>query len=96
MFVLQEDDASPRPLQKAPISIRNSDYSLDEDTIRRVAQSLGDEWTKVATYLNIKKQRIQAILRNNTTGEEEDVKYDMLMTWMKKLPRSTNKVQSRS
>jgi hypothetical protein len=48
----------------------------------------------VAHYLNIKRQRIQAILRNNSTGDDEDIKYDMLMTWMKKVPRSANKVNA--
>ncbi|KAK2154994.1 hypothetical protein LSH36_251g00014 [Paralvinella palmiformis] len=53
--------------------------------------SLGDEWLRVAEHLNVKRQRIQAILRNNIHGDDDDVKYDMLLTWIKKVPRKFNK-----
>ncbi len=74
--------------------IRSPEDSLDEDMIRHISQSLGDEWQRVAHCLNVKRVRLQAILRNNKESEsaEEESKYDMIMSWLKKVPRSMNKV----
>ena len=52
---------------------------------------LGDEWRRVAHYLNVRRVRIQAIMRNNANDQENAV-MDMLLTWAKKVPRSVNKV----
>ena len=52
---------------------------------------LGDEWRRVGHYLNVRRVRIQAIMRNNANDQENAV-MDMLLTWAKKVPRSVNKV----
>ena len=50
----------------------------------------------LASQLNVKRMRIQAILRNNMSHEnaDDDAKFDMLMTWIKSVPRSLNKVRA--
>ena len=36
--------------------------------------------------------RIQAILRNNASKDQETAIYDMLVTWAKRIPKSISKV----
>ena len=79
---------------KAPVKIRASDDCLSEETLRIIADNLGEEWQRVAHYLNVKKMRIQAIMKNNLYKEADDTsKYDMLVTWIKKVPLRVNKVR---
>ena len=75
--------------------ILHSDDIVTEDTLRRLAGELGDEWQVLGPCLNVKRTRIQAILRNNALngeGGEDEAKFDMLMTWAKTVPKSMNKV----
>lgn len=59
-----------------------------------MASELGDEWKKLAQYLSLKSVRIQAILRqNNQNPEPKKIRYDMLVTWAKRVPRCLNKVR---
>ena len=67
---------------------------VDDDLLRNLAVDLGDEWRPLARSLNIKAGRIQAILRNNVNNEVEQSIYDMLLTWVKKIPRSMDKVRN--
>ena len=64
------------------------------DTLRHLSLELGDEWRKLAHQLNVKRVRVQAILRNTTLAGRsiDDAKYVMLLTWMKAAPRGMNKV----
>lgn len=65
-----------------------------EDILQYVASELGDEWKKLAQYLSLKSVRIQAILRqNNQNPEPKKIRYDMLVTWAKRVPRCLNKVR---
>lgn len=69
-------------------------YSTDVISLpylKHLSEELGDEWKKLASYLNVRRVRIQAIMRNNI-NESENAVYDMLVTWAKKVPRSVNKV----
>lgn len=64
-----------------------------KDVLMYLAGELGEEWKKLAMYLNLKSVRIQAILRqNNMNPDPRKVRYDMLVTWAKRIPRSVNKV----
>ncbi|XP_013383289.1 death domain-containing protein 1 [Lingula anatina] len=84
---------APKPLvQKAPVTFI-PDGPVDESVLRNIATDLGDEWKKVAHILNIRKSRVQAILRNNVNSDNEVAIYDMLITWAKKVPRSMDKVE---
>lgn len=84
-----------KAVTKVPLHIRNADDCLDEEALRHVSRSLGDEWHRVANQLNVKRVRLQAILRNNKEAQaaEEEVKYDMLLSWVKRVPRSMNKAE---
>ncbi|XP_046546528.1 death domain-containing protein 1-like [Haliotis rubra] len=79
---------------KAPITIHNTRDPVNEDYMHSLAAELGEEWRKVAHYLNVQRVRLQAILRNMQLGErsDEDAKFDMLMTWLKRAPKSCDKV----
>ncbi|XP_048251559.1 death domain-containing protein 1-like [Haliotis rufescens] len=85
----------PCPLPvKAPITIHNTRDPVNEDYMHSLAAELGEEWRKVAHYLNVQRVRIQAILRHMQLGErsDADAKFDMLMTWLKRAPKSSDKV----
>ena len=60
--------------------------------LRHLSAEMGDEWKKMAQILNIRRVRIEAILRNNVNSSTEQAVYDMLTTWAKRVPRSLNKV----
>ena len=66
---------------------------LDNDYLRHISSSLGDEWKLVAQQLGVRRMRIQAIMRNNVTQSNDAVIYDTLATWAKRIPRSINKVR---
>ncbi|XP_061190143.1 death domain-containing protein 1-like [Saccostrea echinata] len=86
-------EPSPVPVQ-APVVIRNDSDAVNDNLMRQLAAEMGDEWRKVASTLNISKARIQAIIRNAqiTDATDEDARFQMLMTWLKKMPKSIDKV----
>ena len=90
----QELPTEPQPVVKAPIIIKNMHDPINEDVLRDVALELGEEWRQIARLLNVRRVRIQAILRNNASQDhaDDENKYDMLLTWAKKVPRGYNKV----
>lgn len=81
-------------LSKAKVTLRNREDVINDDILASLARELGDEWKKLASVLNIKKMRIQAILRNNMANDktEDDAKFDMLVTWAKRVPKGMSKV----
>ena len=82
-----------RPLIRAPVVIKAGNDPITDDVLREISGDLGEEWQKVAHALNVRKVRIQAIMKKNITEEKDDeAKYDMLITWAKKVPRGLNKV----
>ena len=87
-------EPSPVPLQ-APVVIRNDSDPVNDDLMRHLAADMGDEWRKVAMTLNISRARIQAILRNTQISDstDEDTRYQMLITWLKKMQKSIDKVK---
>ncbi|XP_033724899.1 death domain-containing protein 1-like [Pecten maximus] len=78
----------------APVTIITTTDPVDDGLIRDLARDMGDEWKKVAHSLNVSRARIQAILRNVQVSDrsEEDARYEMLLNWLKKMPKSTDKV----
>lgn len=90
-------EPSPIPHQ-APVLIRNDSDPVNDDLMRQLAAEMGEEWRKIAITLNISKARIQAIIRNAqiTDSTDEDARYQMLITWLKKMPKSIDKVRDRS
>lgn len=52
---------------------------------------MGEEWKRLARYLNVKSVRLQAIMRQNVNNEQDCIIYDMLLTWAKRVPRSMDK-----
>lgn len=53
---------------------------------------LGKEWKDVAAQLNLKPMRIQAILRNHVNKDTAETRFDMLVTWAKRVPKAVDKV----
>ena len=73
--------------------IKPGNDPITDDILREISGDLGDEWQKLAHVLNVKKVRIQAIMKKNITEKKDDeAKYDMLITWAKKVPRGLNEV----
>ncbi|XP_064596326.1 death domain-containing protein 1-like [Liolophura sinensis] len=80
----------------AKFKIVNKSDPVDEDLVRYLAESLGDEWFKLAHQLNICHSRIQAIIRNAQAQDqtEDFAKYQMIMTWLKRAPKASNKIDT--
>ena len=65
---------------------------LTNGVLRLIAGMIGKEWKDVAAQLNLKPMRIQAILRNHMNKNTADTRFDMLVTWAKRVPKSVDKV----
>ncbi|XP_063405167.1 uncharacterized protein LOC134688398 isoform X2 [Mytilus trossulus] len=86
------DPEPPQPLNTAPVKI-HVEAPNTKDVLEFVANELGDEWKMLAQVLNLKSVRIQAILRQNTANPDpKKIRYDMLVSWAKRIPRSANKL----
>ena len=72
--------------------------AVDGDMLRHLASEIGDEWRRLAQSLGIRPVRQLAIIRSSNSAlgaaARRDVVYDMLTSWMKKMPRAANKVCS--
>lgn len=84
-------DTAPTPI-RAPINLR-SNLSMDQSLLQEIAAGLGDEWRRLASRLQVQHVRVQAILRVVQGGpdSEEQAKYEMLMTWLKRSPQAADK-----
>ena len=67
---------------------------VDDSTLHHLAAEVGDDWKRLATQLNLRRTRLQAILRNSVGKDQEAIIYEMLLSWAKRLPKSMNKVNS--
>ncbi|XP_050392130.1 uncharacterized protein LOC126810860 [Patella vulgata] len=92
MTIPKPEPEPPKPLLKAPLSIIK-EGPINEDVFRFISRELGDEWKQLAKYLNIRRMRIQAILRQNVNSERQQTIYDMLVSWAKRIPRAVDKVE---
>ncbi|VDH93408.1 Hypothetical predicted protein, partial [Mytilus galloprovincialis] len=88
-------ESSPVPV-KAPVTIVNDSDPINENLMRYLAVEMGEEWRRLAQILNVSRARMQAILRNIqiSDGTEEDARYEMLMSWLKKMPKAVDKVST--
>lgn len=93
MLKIPKYHVEPVPLPKrAPLTLHTADSPVNQDTLRRLAADLGQEWLRLANKLHVQRVRIQAILRMQSgQGTEEQAKYDMLMTWLKRSPQAADK-----
>ncbi|XP_071113807.1 uncharacterized protein [Haliotis cracherodii] len=91
MTIPKPEPEPPKRLLTAPLS-NASDGPVDNELLLHLARELGDEWKKMAQYLNVRRTRIQAILRQNVNNDNTHKVYDMLTTWSKRLPRAVDRV----
>ena len=80
----------PKPLTVVPVKLM--DGPLNDGVFQHLANELGKEWKDVAAHLNLKSTRIQAILRQNVNKDTAKTRYDMLVSWAKRIPKSVDKV----
>lgn len=78
----------------APVTIITTTDPVDDELMRDLARDMGEEWRKLAQLLNVNRVRLQAIIRNVQVSDksEEDARFEMLMNWLKRMPKSTDKV----
>ncbi|XP_045204736.2 titin homolog [Mercenaria mercenaria] len=81
----------PKPLATAPLQLKEG--PLTNGVLRYIAGMLGKEWKEVAAHLGLKPMRIQAILRNHVNKDTAETRFDMLVTWAKRVPKAVDKVQ---
>lgn len=56
---------------------------IDDTVLRNLSLDLGEEWKSLASYLNVKKTRIQSIMRNHVNTDTEEVSPSMLdVPWL--------------
>ncbi|KAK7479539.1 hypothetical protein BaRGS_00029256, partial [Batillaria attramentaria] len=94
MIKIPKYHVEPLPTPKrAPVILHASDSVVDQETLKTLAAELGDEWRRLANRLQVQRVRIQAILRlvQGGQGTEEQAKYEMLMTWLKRSPQAADK-----
>ena len=60
--------------------------------LRHLSSELGGEWRCLAQRLGIRSIRQQAVIRHRNTAARRDAIYDMLTSWMKRMPHAANKV----
>ena len=88
--LFQPEVEPPKPLTVVPVKL--VDGPLNDSVFHHLANELGKEWKDLATYLNLKPTRIQAILRQNVNKDTPKTRYDMLVSWAKRIPKSVDKV----
>ncbi|KAL5009617.1 hypothetical protein ScPMuIL_011922 [Solemya velum] len=80
----------PKPLKTAPV-VLCAEGPVTKEILHNIARRLGEEWLKLAHHLGVKPMRIQSILRQNINNEDVSSRYDMLLAWVKRVPRSVDK-----
>ncbi|XP_055889115.1 putative autophagy-related protein 11 isoform X1 [Biomphalaria glabrata] len=84
---------TPKPLRVAPVAL-TSEGVVNQDLFKFLSVHLEySDWKKLAHLLNVKHNRIQAILRQNVSKDTTQSIYDMLVTWSKRLPRSMDRTE---
>jgi len=65
--------------------------AVDGHMLHHLASCIGTEWRQLATVLGMPRGRIEAI-RRSVNADRQKALSDMLMSWIKRLPRSADKV----
>jgi hypothetical protein len=89
-------EADPMPY-RVPVVLEDCKY-VNADLLVHLAGELGEEWLKLATQLHIDHVRLQSIMRQESHAmaesmNEDKMKLDMLMTWLKRCPQAADKVR---
>ncbi|ESO08860.1 hypothetical protein HELRODRAFT_168775 [Helobdella robusta] len=77
-FTIRRTPFTPRP-----------DGFIDQAFLEDLSNRIGDDWIRLADYLNVRRIRIQAL---NIDRANKNPAMDVLMTWIKRMPRSANKL----
>jgi len=69
--------------------------AVDGHMLHHLASCIGTEWRQLAMKLGMPRGRIEAIHRSVSTDRQKAVG-DLLTSWIKRLPRSADKVTTSS
>lgn len=67
--------------------------SLDAEVLRYLANQLVDDWKLVISAFGVPRPRVQSLLRNNGNEKNSDFIHDILVYWIRKIPRLIDKVR---
>ena len=65
---------------------------VTETMLKDLSREMDEEWKKLAQILGIKTRRLQDIERVKSDAPLEEIIYEMLITWIKSVQRSSDKV----
>jgi len=67
--------------------------AVDGHLLHHLASCIGSEWRQLAVKLGVSRGRIESIHRSASNNRQRAVA-DLLTSWIKRLPRSADKVHS--
>ncbi|XP_070564861.1 uncharacterized protein [Ptychodera flava] len=70
----------------------DAEVPLSNASLRDLAQEIGDEFEKLANYLEMPNSQLQRVKRDHPYNTEEQI-FDLLISWRNKTKRSLNKVE---
>lgn len=87
-----------KPLRRTPVSYVPTNEPITEDVLRDVAKQLGPEASQLAAALGISRPRVQIIQRNAFLRGSPAVvvNFEVLMMWVKALPKCADKYEQLS
>ena len=91
----QDVDLATRPPTAAPLKIAGRRDGLNEELLRHLAHKLGDEWGNLAIkHLRVSRTTVNNCKKfvNNKDGSVDDIKFDVLVAWIKTQPRGESRV----
>ena len=65
---------------------------LTQDFVRVLCRELRNDWERFAKELRISRARIQSIKQQNKNSIPERILMDILASWIKRQPKSNDKV----
>ncbi|KAI0215642.1 hypothetical protein LSAT2_032300 [Lamellibrachia satsuma] len=90
-------DLATRPPTAAPLKIAGRRDGLNEELLRHLAHKLGDEWENLAVkHLRVSRTTVNNCKKsvNNRDGSVDDIKFEVLVAWIKKQPRGDRQVKT--
>ena len=93
-FPKSEDLISAKALQKAQITYLDERDLLNNEGITKLSQAFGPEMTQMAKSLGVSRVKVLQLIRNNHLEKSEaDLNFNLIMAWIKTLPRSADKIE---
>ncbi|KAI0236758.1 hypothetical protein LSAT2_012703 [Lamellibrachia satsuma] len=85
-------DLATRSPTTAPVKIIGRRDGLNEELLRHLAHQLDDEWEKLVKHLGVSKTTVNNSKKSvkNWDGSVDDVKFEVLVAWIKTQPREVN------